>query len=85
MSLSLSLSVFQKSSMLEREKDLENIVEAVIDARAASGIYDAESDVTQYGLLNSQTSLRPCQPDDEVSFQYSDVASCPQYVIGNEV
>ena len=71
--------------MIERDKELENIVEAVIDARGACGVYDAESDVTQYGLLNSQTPLRPCQPDDEVSFQYSDVGSGPQYVIGNEV
>ena len=36
-------------------------------------------------MLNSKSNLKPCVPDDEVSFQFSDLTTNPQFVIGNEV
>ena len=36
-------------------------------------------------MLNGESKLLPCDIDDEVNFQWSDLSTNPHFVIGNEV
>ena len=45
----------------------------------------AYSAPAQYAILNAAILPEECVPDDEVSFQFADLGSQPQFVIGNEV
>jgi hypothetical protein len=71
--------------MRERDNRTRDIIDTVTEARASHGIFDADSDVVQYGALNEQSQVVDCTLDDDIMFQWTDLSSNPQYVIGNEV
>lgn len=71
-----------------RDSGLGSITEYVTGARAKSNVFDAESDINQYGPLNEASPVVPCTELDDVTFQWSDPGlstnTPSKYIIGNE-